>query len=201
MLRSAYCLGASGVLACSRNCAPLSPVVSKASAGAAELMRLCSCRSMPRTLADAAEKGWAVVGAAAEPGAVPVSELRALDRPTLLVMGNEGAGLRATVRRCCTAMVRIDMAAGAPSSSRRGVSGGGGGNGGVQGDDVGDGDDAAAAVEVEDGEEEGAGGSLGGRAGGGGGGPLLVDSLNVSVATGILLHALLTRQQQQQQQQ
>lgn len=44
MLRSAYCLGVSGVLACSRNCAPLSPVVSKSSAGAMELMRLHSCR-------------------------------------------------------------------------------------------------------------------------------------------------------------
>jgi 21S rRNA (GM2251-2'-O)-methyltransferase len=44
MLRSAYCLGVSGVLACSRNCAPLSPVVSKASAGAMELMTLHSCR-------------------------------------------------------------------------------------------------------------------------------------------------------------
>jgi 21S rRNA (GM2251-2'-O)-methyltransferase len=44
MLRSAYCLGASGVIGCSRNCAPLTPVVSKASAGAAELMPLHSCR-------------------------------------------------------------------------------------------------------------------------------------------------------------
>jgi hypothetical protein len=41
---------------------------------------------MPRTLADAAEKGWAVVGAAAESGAVPVSEFK-VDRPTVLVMG------------------------------------------------------------------------------------------------------------------
>jgi hypothetical protein len=86
MLRSAYCLGASGVIGCSRNCAPLSPVVSKASSGAAELMRLHSCRSMPRTLADAAEKGWAVVGAAAESASVPVSEFK-VDRPTVLVMG------------------------------------------------------------------------------------------------------------------
>ncbi len=29
VVRSAYCLGAAGVLACARNCAPLSPVVSK----------------------------------------------------------------------------------------------------------------------------------------------------------------------------
>ena len=33
IVRTAYCLGAAGVLGCSKNCAPLSAVVSKASAG------------------------------------------------------------------------------------------------------------------------------------------------------------------------
>lgn len=41
---------------------------------------------MPRTLANAAEKGWAVVGAAAESGAVPLADLQ-VDGPTVLVMG------------------------------------------------------------------------------------------------------------------
>ena len=44
-LRSAYFLGASGVLLCSKNSAPLSGVVSKASAGALEKMKIHSCRS------------------------------------------------------------------------------------------------------------------------------------------------------------
>jgi tRNA G18 (ribose-2'-O)-methylase SpoU len=44
------------------------------------------CRSMPRTLADAAARGWAVVGASAEKEAVPVSHFK-VDRPTVLVMG------------------------------------------------------------------------------------------------------------------
>jgi hypothetical protein len=48
---------------------------------------------MPRTLADAAEKGWAVVGAAAESGAIPVSEFK-VDRPTVLVMGEWQDGNR-----------------------------------------------------------------------------------------------------------
>jgi hypothetical protein len=41
---------------------------------------------MPRTLAAAVNSGWAVVGAAAEADAVPLSELQ-IDRPTVLVMG------------------------------------------------------------------------------------------------------------------
>ena len=40
-LRCAHFLGAAGVLACSRNAAPLSPVVSKASAGALEVGTTC----------------------------------------------------------------------------------------------------------------------------------------------------------------
>ena len=43
-LRCAHFLGAAGVLTCHRNSAPLSGVVSKASAGAMELMSVHSCR-------------------------------------------------------------------------------------------------------------------------------------------------------------
>lgn len=52
----------------------------------AVLIVSCLCRSMPRTLAAAVNSGWAVVGAAAEADAVPLSELQ-IDRPTVLVMG------------------------------------------------------------------------------------------------------------------
>ena len=41
IVRSAHCLGVAGILACSRNCAPLSAAVSKASAGTLEV---CQCR-------------------------------------------------------------------------------------------------------------------------------------------------------------
>ena len=40
-LRSAFFLGAAGVLSCARNSSPLSPVVSKASAGAALWTHCC----------------------------------------------------------------------------------------------------------------------------------------------------------------
>lgn len=61
--------------------------------------------------------------------------------------GNEGYGLRPTVKRCCTQLVQIEMdPPGSSNSSRR---------------------------------------------------QQLVDSLNVSVATGILLHQLLTTARQQ----
>ena len=59
-----------------------------------------------------------------------------VDRPTLLVMGSEGYGLRTNVRRACTGLVKID---GMP------------------------------ALQTQ-----------------------IVESLNVSVATGILLHRLIS---------
>jgi hypothetical protein len=43
-------------------------------------------RSMPRTLTSAVNGGWAVVGAAAEADAVPLSGFK-VDGPTVLVMG------------------------------------------------------------------------------------------------------------------
>ena len=62
-VRSAHFLGAAGVISCDRNSAPLSPVVSKASAGALELMPIYSARNLPKMLADAAADGWQVLGA------------------------------------------------------------------------------------------------------------------------------------------
>lgn len=62
ILRSAHFLGATGVLCCAKNSAPLSPVVAKASAGALDAMAVHACASMPRALNTAAESGWMVLG-------------------------------------------------------------------------------------------------------------------------------------------
>lgn len=142
VIRSAFFLGASGVLMCSKNSAPLSGVVSKASAGALEKMPIYSCRSLPTTLNDARSKGWSVIGACADEESVPCEDY-ALNDPTILVMGSEGYGLRTMVRRACSASVRVSR----PS----------------------------AATEYPHGTLH------------------EVDSLNVSVATGILLHTLLQK--------
>ena len=66
------------------------------------------------------------------------------ERPTILVMGNEGRGLRGAVRRICETVLRINSPAAAPGRFA----------------------------------------------------PVGVDSLNVSVATGILLHQLIGLEEQ-----
>ncbi|KAL0426967.1 UNVERIFIED_CONTAM: rRNA methyltransferase 1, mitochondrial [Sesamum latifolium] len=106
IIRSAYFFGASGVVLCAKNSAPLSGVVSKASAGSLELMELRSCKNMMQFLASSAGNGWRVLGGSVSPRAVPLSEV-VPGAPTILVLGSEGTGLRPLVERACTELIRI----------------------------------------------------------------------------------------------
>lgn len=106
IIRSAYFFGACGVVLCAKNSAPLSGVVSKASAGSLELMELRSCRNMMQFLTSSAENGWRVLGGAVSPRAVPLNEV-VPGAPTILVLGSEGTGLRPLVERSCTEIIRI----------------------------------------------------------------------------------------------
>ena len=134
IIRTAHFLNVDGVVVCAKNSAPLSPATSKASSGAVESVDVRSAGVMHRFLSRCAEDGWDVLGAAGETEARDIDDVASVvTKPTVLVMGNEAAGLRTNVRRACSALVRVPG-----------------------------GDDAST-----------------------------VDSLNVSVATGILLHALI----------
>lgn len=145
VVRSTHVLGAAGILACSRNCAPLSASVSKASAGVLEVCPVHSTSNMVRTLQQAVADGWDVLGAVGADQRAQECRRFKVTKPTILVVGNEGAGLRTNVKRACSGYIKVEM----------------GGPGGV--------------------------------GGGRGGLPrqlLAADSLNVSVAAGILMHAL-----------
>lgn len=107
IMRTAYFLGASGVIVCTRNSCNLSPVVSKASAGSMELMEVLGVSSMPKFLRAAVQDGWRVVGMARDKDAVCVKDL-VLDQPTLVVLGSEGSGLRTLVKQACTILVEIN---------------------------------------------------------------------------------------------
>jgi 21S rRNA (GM2251-2'-O)-methyltransferase len=106
IIRSAYYFGAEGIVLCAKNSAPLSGVVSKASAGSLELIELLSCRNMMQFLSSSAENGWRVLGGTIANKAVPLSEVDT-GVPTILVLGSEGTGLRPLVERSCTDLVKI----------------------------------------------------------------------------------------------
>jgi len=134
LLRSAYFLGGGGsttdgtkqnkigIMVCSKNSAPPSPVVSAASAGALELCQVYSTSNLPRTLNAAKSDGWRVLGAATSvPSGMnnndddePVVcqdllevDAASKDQPTILVLGSEGHGLRTLVAKACTGFIKI----------------------------------------------------------------------------------------------
>ncbi|KAI9099328.1 Alpha/beta knot methyltransferase [Phlyctochytrium arcticum] len=153
ILRTAKFMNIDGVVLTEHESAPLSPVVSKASAGALETMeKIYSTSNLKTFLEESAMNGWHIYGTDinADNSISLSSYLRErssnkdvpqlLHAPTVLVVGNEGVGLRAKVSDACHDHLIIGSV---PDTLQ-----------------------AANAYQVE--------------------------SLNVSVATGILLHALCT---------
>lgn len=175
-----------------------------AAAASGPFIDCCRCCTVYQ---DAVSAGWLVLGAAGEAGAQSCQHV-VVDRPTILVLGgwlalahstehsepagptavpsacvhcihgalnamcpcnptgNEGSGLRTNIKRACSGLVRVDM--GLHGQGFTGL-----GKGSVTASTSG-----SASAEVE---MEGSGSSVKARG---------VDSLNVSVATGILLHSL-----------
>ncbi|XP_030448564.2 uncharacterized protein LOC115671209 [Syzygium oleosum] len=158
IIRSAYFFGASGVVLCAKNSAPLSGVVSKASAGSLELMELRYCKNMMQFLTSSAENGWRVLGGSVSSKSVPLNDISP-GVPTILVLGSEGTGLRPLVERSCTQLIRI------PGNISSDVT-------------AGEANNAEEGMETNDSAEEFR--SF-----------LAVESLNVSVAAGVLLHHLI----------
>ena len=127
ILRTAQLMGVSAVLVCERNSAPLNGTVSKTSSGALEWVlsseRLLVTRHLASLLGSISEEGgavgaWRVVGCSV---GVPQGQgqqkhpehisFGALSRsaPTVLVLGNEGRGLRRSVLQSCTHTVSAPM--------------------------------------------------------------------------------------------
>ena len=111
IVRSAYVLGAHGVVVAKDRAAPVTPVAVKASAGATELLPICRATNLVRALETAKERGLWTVGAVI--GEAPAHALapRAVDLrgPIALVLGAEAKGLRPLVLRTCDHRVEIPM--------------------------------------------------------------------------------------------
>ncbi len=144
LLRTAHYLRADKVVVCAKNSAPLSPVVSKASAGAMESMDIYSTSNLMKFLDKSKVNHWQVIGTQLGERSVSLSTVP-LIKPTMLILGNEGHGIRTNILNRCDHLVKIDCGLPAVAGAGEGYSG-----------------------EMD------------------------VDSLNVSVTGGILLHYLLT---------
>ena len=113
LLRVADGAGVDGVLFTERRAAPLSPAAAKASAGAAEHLRIARVVNLVRALEDLKQRNLWVVGLD-ERGKTDYDQFD-LTGNCVLVLGREGAGLHDLVRRTCDYLLRIPMAGGVSS--------------------------------------------------------------------------------------
>ena len=113
IIRSAYALGAHGVVLGKDRAAGVTAAVSKASAGAVEHLRVARVTNLSRALEELKSSGLWV--AAADPAGDTPLWGAPLDGPLALVVGAEGEGVRPGVLGHSDFRVRIPMAPGVAS--------------------------------------------------------------------------------------
>lgn len=106
ILRSAEAFGVNGVLITSNRCARPGPTVARTSVGASELISVAMETNLSASLKAAQEQGYQVIGAAMD--GKPAS-LVDWTKPTVIVIGAEGKGLRAKTITHCDEIVSIPM--------------------------------------------------------------------------------------------
>lgn len=113
LLRVADGAGVDGIILTERRSAPLSAVAVKASAGAAEHLRIARVVNLVRALEELKRRNLWIVGLD-ERGKTDYDRFD-LTGNCVLVLGREGAGLHDLVRRTCDHLLRIPMAGGVSS--------------------------------------------------------------------------------------
>lgn len=108
-LRTADAAGVHAVITPRDKSAPITPVVRKVAAGAAESLPFFQVTNLARTMAALRERGIWLIGTALEEGAKPLYAAD-LKGPLGVVMGAEGSGLRRLTREHCDLLVCIPMA-------------------------------------------------------------------------------------------
>jgi 23S rRNA (guanosine2251-2'-O)-methyltransferase len=114
VLRSAVCAGVSGAVLPRHRAAHLTPAVTKAAAGAIEHLPMAVVAGVPSALRQLAVRGVWTLGLASE-ARRSLWDSALADEPLALVLGSEGDGLSALVRKRCDELVAIPQA-GAPAS-------------------------------------------------------------------------------------
>ncbi|XP_033748849.1 rRNA methyltransferase 1, mitochondrial-like [Pecten maximus] len=109
IIRSSYYFGVDAIVLPSNHCATASPMVSKASSGAMELMKLFHLKNKAATeqfLQDWKANVGQVIGTATGPGTVAVTDC-VVTMPTLLIVGNEHRGLKKNILEQCDKVIKL----------------------------------------------------------------------------------------------
>lgn len=108
LLRSAECAGVTGVVLPRHRTVHVTPMVTKAAAGAVEHLPMALVGGLPTAILRLRELGVWVLGLDAA-GDRSLFDLPIGDEPVCLVLGSEGAGLSRLVRQRCDLVVSIPL--------------------------------------------------------------------------------------------
>jgi 23S rRNA (guanosine2251-2'-O)-methyltransferase len=110
IFRSALAFGAKGIIVQDRSTPALAGALAKAAVGATERLPCARVTNLSRALEKLDDMGWRAVGM---DGEAELTLEQALDnRPTVIVMGSEGDGVRRLVAEHCEVMAKIPMPGG-----------------------------------------------------------------------------------------
>lgn len=117
VLRTAEACGVESVLVTEQRSAPLSPAVSRASAGAMEHLKILQVKNLVRTLKSLQKQNFWVVGTAVEDdvendkNSPQVQSALDFDWPKrcVLVLGSEGQGMRRLTREACDFLIHLPL--------------------------------------------------------------------------------------------
>lgn len=113
IVRTGLAMGVHGIIFPKARAAPLSPAVSKASAGAMEHLLFARVPNLVAALKRLKKAGLWVVGA--DPGSQLAAKDADLNIGIALVVGGEGQGIRPLVRKTCDYLVAIPQKGGVDS--------------------------------------------------------------------------------------
>ncbi len=108
VLRSAAAAGATGIVLPRRRAALLTPAAMKAAAGAAEHVPIALVGGAAGALDQARRAGVWTIGLDAR-GDTSIYDLGIADRPLIVALGAEGAGLARLARQRCDVIARVPM--------------------------------------------------------------------------------------------
>jgi len=108
IIRTAYCMGANGVIIPEDRSAQITAAVNKASAGSVQYLPVAKVVNLSQTIDYLKDKGYWVFGADTHGG----NNMKDMDSncPVALVLGGEAKGIRPLVKKKCDFLITIPMA-------------------------------------------------------------------------------------------
>ena len=108
VLRSAAAFGAAGLIMTQRHSPPLNGVLAKSASGALDLVPVLLVQNLARTMLDLRSRGLVLMGLDGQ--ATARIEDEDFEKPSAIVLGAEGKGLRELTAETCDRLVRIQTA-------------------------------------------------------------------------------------------